>query len=73
MKMKTKRCVKCSEEKNIKEFSLRSEKDKRGKYYYKSYCKKCCVIQATDWVEKNKEKVREYQKNYQKKNYKLRT
>ena len=62
--METKICNKCKIEKNIDEFRLK--KDKNGKYYRYSYCKKCEKEYANTNIAKNRKK--EVDKKYRKNN-----
>ncbi len=48
--METKICSKCREEKPLEEF-YKNENRSTG---YATYCKKCSLIAAKEWREKNK-------------------
>ena len=63
-------CKDCGEEKNINKFVFRSYRLKTGKNEGKqirhTYCKLCMVRRSKEWIEKNREKYRNYQNNYKK-------
>ena len=58
--MKHKKCTKCLEEKPLKEFSNYSH----SKKVPKAQCKECIKENTKKWVEKNRQKVNEYQLSY---------
>jgi hypothetical protein len=59
----TKKCNKCHIEKNIEEFSLRTDNDK-----HRNECKSCISILRKEYREKNKDKIRKSKQEYHKKN-----
>ena len=62
--MELKRCSKCSEEKPLSDFY----KDENRPSGYATYCKKCSLIAAKEWREKNKERVKELRRNWNEEN-----
>ena len=62
--METKICSKCKERKPLEEF-FKNERTPTG---YTSYCKKCHLIAAKEWKEKNKERTKELRQNWNKAN-----
>ena len=62
--MELKRCSKCSEEKPLSEF-YKDENHSSGRA---TYCKKCSLIAAKEWREKNKERAKELRQNWNKAN-----
>ena len=60
--MKT--CSKCGEEKKLEEF----HKSKTGKNGLSSICKKCVCAKSQIWREQNREKHREYTRQWQQNN-----
>ena len=62
--METKRCSKCGEEKPLSEFYT----DVSQSSGYATYCKKCSLIAAKEWREKNKERTKELRRNWNKAN-----
>ena len=61
--MKTKTCCKCKEEKPIKEFSPLRRKGDKPKL--QSWCKLCMRLYRKRYYKKNKEAVKEWQRNYE--------
>ena len=66
--MATKECIKCGKVKEVSEF----RKDSSRKDGLRSYCKKCHNQLNIEWQKKNPEKVREYQRNWGRRNKKKR-
>ena len=62
--MGTKICPKCREEKPLGEFYT----DASQSSGYATYCKKCSLIAAKEWREKNKERVKELRRNWNEEN-----
>ena len=62
--METKICPKCREEKPLGEFY----KDVSQSSGRATYCKKCSLIAAKEWREKNKERAKETRQNWNKAN-----
>ena len=62
--METKRCSKCGERKPLSEFYT----DISQSNGHASYCKKCNLIAAKEWREKNKERAKELRQNWNKAN-----
>lgn len=69
--MNDKKCPICKKTKSVDEFNRYFSKD-RNKYRISNYCKPCSKIQARDrsnkYYQLNKEKRKEYQIQYRKKN-----
>ena len=63
--MPIKRCIKCGEEKESKEFPKR----KLSKDGFRNDCKKCYNKQKKEWAENNPEKYKEYGIKWRKNNY----
>lgn len=62
--METKICSKCRERKHLEEFYT----DVSQSCGRATYCKKCSLIAAKEWREKNKERVKELRQNWNKAN-----
>lgn len=58
-----KRCKTCKQEKPISEY-YENGISKKGKQYYAPNCKKCFINHQRENANKNKEKIKEYQKTY---------
>lgn len=70
---RTKVCTVCGADKPIHEYHNRCNLSiKKTKIYYKSACKRCTIKYVTKMNKKNAEKIRVYQKNYQKRRRALR-
>jgi hypothetical protein len=59
--METKKCIKCQEVKTLSEFGKR-----KGKILNR--CKKCMCLSSKERYENNKEKIKQYQKEWRKNN-----
>lgn len=59
-------CTCCREEKELELFT----KDIYTVSGYKSHCKKCCSIKTKNWTDKNKERVKQYNKKWREENKK---
>lgn len=64
--MKKKKCTQCGEEKILRKFSKRKNYNGTKKVYYLSHCKDCASKKTDEWIKKNRDKFRRYQKNYYK-------
>lgn len=60
-------CSSCDSIKNISEFSTRKNLHNTNTIYYVGYCRACMNRRMNNWVEKNLEKYRKYQREYQRK------
>lgn len=59
---KSKICTKCHIEKPLSKFPIGCRR--KGKVYYKSYCKQCDSIKQRTYYKTHKQQQREYRKNY---------
>jgi len=53
------RCPDCGQVKDIIDFGWRTGSDR-----VRAYCKPCMVIRTKRWVDDNRERYREYQREY---------
>jgi Zn-finger protein len=61
--MTHKECTKCREEKPLSDFgTYKNQKYREGKKM--AQCKECMKIAHKEWVENNKARFRQYQKEY---------
>ena len=58
----TKTCTKCKKTKNITDFYRKNRKNRKIKIGHASRCKKCDDIVKKDWVKRNPEKKRAYER-----------
>ena len=61
--MEVKSCSKCGIEKDLIYFSYRNDTKK-----YRNHCKLCMYEKDKEWKEKNSDRMKLYQKEYQEKN-----
>ena len=62
----TRICGDCGKEKKLKYFPFRKNYNNTNKIYYNSVCKECMKARVYAWRDKNREKFKDYHREYYK-------